>query len=146
VRTPLVTVPGAAIPLPYGGKQRQVQIDLKPAALQARGLSRRMSRPRWRRRTSWCRSARRRSAASNTPCSLNSAPSAIAELARMPVKVVNGTTITLGDVADVHDGNAPQANIVHVDGGRSVLMSVLKNGAASTLAIVDGVRAKLGIA
>jgi multidrug efflux pump subunit AcrB len=74
---------------------------------------------------------------------LNSAPSAIEDLGRIPVKVVGGTTIALRDVADVHDGNAPQTNIVHVDGGRSVLMSVLKNGSASTLAIVDGVRARL---
>jgi multidrug efflux pump subunit AcrB len=59
------------------------------------------------------------------------------------VKVVNGATIYLGDIANVHDGNAPQTNIVHVDGSRSVLMSVLKNGSASTLDIVDGIRAKI---
>src|SRR6059058_1630395 len=131
LRTPLVTVPGAAIPLPYGGKQRQVQIDVRPDALQARGLS--------------AQDIANALAAGNilTPVGtqkigsleytiqLNSAPSAIEELARLPIKVVNGTTILLGDVADVHDGNAPQTNIVHVDGGRSVLMSVLKNGSAS---------------
>lgn len=143
LRVPLVSVPGAAIPLPYGGKQRQVQIDVKPDALQARGLS--------------AQDIANALAAQNilTPVGtqkidtleytiqLNSAPSAIEDLARLPVKVVGGTTIFLGDVADVHDGNAPQTNIVHVDGGRSVLMSVLKNGSASTLAIVDGIRAKL---
>ena len=56
---------------------------------------------------------------------LNSAPSAIEDLNRLPIKVVNGTTILMQDVANVHDGNAPQTNVVHVDGGRSVLMSVL---------------------
>ena len=57
--------------------------------------------------------------------------------------MVNGSTIYIRDVAHVHDGNSPQTSIVHVDGGRSVLMSVLKNGATSTVAIVDGIRAKL---
>jgi CzcA family heavy metal efflux pump len=143
VRTPLVTVPGAAIPLPYGGKQRQVQIDLKPAALQARGLSAQDVSAALAAQNILVPVGTQKIGSLEYTVQLNSAPSAIADLARMPVKVVNGTTITLGDVADVHDGNAPQANIVHVDGGRSVLMSVLKNGAASTLAIVDGVRAKL---
>ena len=143
VRTPLITVPGAVIPLPYGGVQRQVQIDLKPEALQARGLS--------------AQDVSAALAAHNvlTPIGtqkiddreyilqLNSAPSAIAEIGELPVKVVNGATIYLRDVADVRDGNAPQTNIVHVDGNRSVLMTVLKSGSASTLAIVDGIRAML---
>lgn len=143
VRTPLITVPGAVVPLPYGGVQRQVQIDLKPAALQACGLS--------------AQDVSAALAAQNvlTPIGtqkiddreytlqLNSAPSAIADLADIPVKVVGGVTIYLRDVADVHDGNAPQTNIVHVDGSRSVLMTVLKSGSASTLAIVDGIRSML---
>ncbi|HYG07810.1 MAG TPA: efflux RND transporter permease subunit [Stenotrophomonas sp.] len=143
VRTQLITVPGAVLPLPYGGKQRLVQIDVRPEALQARGLS--------------AQDIANALAAQNvlTPIGtqkidnfeytlqLNSAPSAIADLGRIPVKVVDGATIYLRDVADVHDGNSPQTNIVHVDGGRSVLMSTLKNGRASTLAIVDGIRAKL---
>ncbi|HYS12835.1 MAG TPA: efflux RND transporter permease subunit, partial [Burkholderiaceae bacterium] len=74
---------------------------------------------------------------------LNNAPSVIEELGNLPIKVVNGATVYIRDVANVHDGNSPQTNIVHVDGGRSVLMSVLKIGATSTLAIVDGIRAKL---
>ena len=69
--------------------------------------------------------------------------SEIKDLANIPIKSVNGAMIYLRDVANVHDGNAPQTNIVHVDGNRSVLMSVLKNGTTSTLAIVDGVREKL---
>jgi len=143
VRPPLVTVPGAAIPWPYGGKQRLIQIDLDVAQLQARGLS--------------AQDVSNALAAQNLilpvgtqkidqfeyTVRLNNAPIAIAELGNLPVKVVNGNTIFIRDVANVHDGNSPQTNIVHVDGGRSVLMSVLKNGGNSTLAIVDGVKAKL---
>ncbi|WP_416763543.1 efflux RND transporter permease subunit [Roseateles sp. So40a] len=143
IRTPLVTVPGAAIPLPYGGKQRQVQIDVNPAALQARGLSAQDVATALAAQNVLTPIGTQKIGELEYTLQLNSAPAAIEDLGRLPVKVVNGSTIYLRDVADVHDGNAPQTNIVHVDGGRSVLMSVLKNGAASTLAIVDGVRAKL---
>ena len=143
VRTPLVTVPGAAIPLPYGGRQRQVQIDVKPDALQARGLSAQDIAAALAAQNILTPVGNQKIDALDYTIQLNSAPSAIEDLGRIPVKVVNGTPILLRDVADVHDGNAPQTNIVHVDGGRSVLMSILKNGTASTLAIVDGVRARL---
>jgi len=143
VRTPLVTVPGAAIPLPYGGKQRQVQIDVKPDALQARGLSAQDIANALAAQNVLTPVGTQKIGSLEYTINLNSAPSAIEDLGRLPIKVVNGTTIYMSDVADVHDGNAPQTNIVHVDGGRSVLMSVLKNGSASTLAIVDGVRTKL---
>jgi multidrug efflux pump subunit AcrB len=143
IRTRLVTVPGAAIPYPFGGKTRQVQIDIDPAALQARGLT--------------AQDVANALAAQNliTPIGtqkigqfeytlqLNNAPSAIDDLGDLPVKVVDGATIYIRDVAHVRDGNAPQTNVVHVDGARSVLMSVLKNGATSTLAIVAGIKAKL---
>ncbi|MFC5548724.1 efflux RND transporter permease subunit [Massilia aerilata] len=143
IRTPLVTVPGAAIPLPYGGKQRQVQVDVKPDALQARGLSAQDIANALAAQNVLTPVGSQKIDALEYTIQLNNAPSAIEDLARLPVKVAGGATIYLGDVADVHDGNAPQTNIVHVDGGRSVLMSILKNGSASTLAIVDGVRAKL---
>ena len=143
VRTPLVTVPGAAIPLPYGGKQRQVQIDVKPDALQARGLSAQDIANTLAAQNILTPVGTQKIGELEYTIQLNSAPSAIEDLNRLPIKVVNGTTILMQDVANVHDGNAPQTNVVHVDGGRSVLMSVLKNGSASTLAIVDGVRAKL---
>jgi CzcA family heavy metal efflux pump len=143
VRTPLVTVNGAAIPLPYGGKQRQVQIDLKPDALQARGLSAQDVANALASQNVLVPVGTQKIGSLEYTLQLNSAPSVIADLGRLPVKVVNGTTILMSDVADVHDGNAPQTNIVHVDGSRSVLMTVLKNGTASTLSIVDGVRAKL---
>jgi multidrug efflux pump subunit AcrB len=143
VRPPLVTVPGAASPLPYGGKQRQVQVDLDPAALQARGLSTQDVAAALAAQNVLLPVGTQKIGDLEYTLRLNSAPSAIADIARIPIKVVNGSTITLSDVASVRDGSAPQTNIVHVDGGRSVLMSVLKNGQTSTLAIVDGVRARL---
>jgi multidrug efflux pump subunit AcrB len=143
VRTRLVTVQGAAIPYPFGGKSRQAQIDLDPAALQARGLA--------------AQDVANALAAQNliTPVGtqkigsfeyvlqLNNAPSVIKDLGDLPVKLVNGAMVYIRDVAQVRDGNSPQTNIVHVDGARSVLMSVLKNGATSTLAIVAGIKEKL---
>ena len=143
VRPPLVTVQGAAIPFPYGGKQRLVQIDLNPAALQARGLSAQDVAAALAAQNLIVPIGTQKIGSLEYTLQLNNAPSAINELGNLPVRVVNGSTIYIRDVANVHDGNSPQTNIVHVDGGRSVLMSVLKNGATSTLAIVDGVRAKL---
>jgi len=143
IRTRLVTVPGAAIPYPFGGKTRQVQIDLDPAALQARGLS--------------GQDVANALAAQNliTPVGtqkigdfeynvlLNNAPKDIDALNDLPIKAVNGTTVYMRDVAHAHDGNPPQTNIVHVNGGRSVLMSVLKSGAISTLSIISGIKQKV---
>ncbi len=143
VRTPLVTVPGAAIPFPYGGKQRQVMIDLDPAALQSRGLSAQEVSLALAAQNIIVPVGTQKIGEQEYTLQLNNAPSAIKDLGDLPIKVVNGATIYIRDVANVHDGNAPQTNIVHVDGSRSVLMSVLKNGSTSTLAIVDGIRAKL---
>lgn len=143
VRTPLITVPGAVIPLPYGGKQRQVQIDVNPAALQARGLSAQDISAALAAHNILVPIGTQKMGEIEYTLQLNSAPSAIEDLGLLPVKVVNGSTIYLRDVADVRDGSAPQGNIVHVDGSRSVLMSVLKNGSASTLAIVDGIRSQI---
>jgi CzcA family heavy metal efflux pump len=143
LRTPLVTVPGAAIPYPFGGKQRQVQIDLDPTALQARGLS--------------GQDVANALAAQNliTPVGtqkigefeyniqLNNSPLKMQDLGGLPIKVVNGATVYVRDVASVRDGNPPQTNIVHVDGNRSVLMMVLKAGAISTLDIIAGIKQKV---
>ncbi len=143
VRTPLVTIPGAALPYPYGGKQRQVQIDLDVGALQARGLSAVDIANALAAQNLIVPIGTQKIGAIEYPLLLNNAPSVIEELGELPVKTVNGATIYIRDVAHVHDGNSPQTNIVHVDGDRSVLMSVLKNGTTSTLAIVDGIRSKL---
>jgi multidrug efflux pump subunit AcrB len=143
LRTPLITVPGAAIPYPYGGKQRQIQIDLNPTALQARGLS--------------GQDVANALAAQNliTPVGtqkigefeynvqLNNSPLRIEELGDLPIKTVGGAMVYIRDVASVRDGNPPQTNIVHVDGNRSVLMMVLKAGAISTLDIISGIKQKV---
>jgi len=143
LRTPLVTVPGAAIPYPFGGKQRQIQIDLVPNALQALGLS--------------GQDVAQALAAQNliTPVGtqkignfeyniqLNNSPLRIQELGDLPIKAVNGAMVYVRDVATVRDGNPPQTNIVHVDGNRSVLMMVLKAGSISTLDIIAGIKQKI---
>jgi multidrug efflux pump subunit AcrB len=143
VRPPLVTVAGAAIPFPYGGKQRLVQIDLDVAAMQARGLSAQDVAGALAAQNLIVPIGTQKIGSLEYALQLNNAPSAIEALGELPIRTVGGSTVYIRDVAHVHDGNSPQTNIVHVDGGRSVLMSVLKNGATSTLAIVDGVRAKL---
>ena len=143
VRTRLVTVQGAAIPYPFGGKQRQVQIDLDPSALQARGLSAQDVANALAAQNLILPVGTQKIGSHEYSLRLNNAPSAIEELNNLPVKVVNGATVYIRDVAHVRDGNPPQTNVVHVDGNRSVLMSVLKNGATSTLDIVSGIKAKL---
>src|SRR5579862_7897040 len=126
-----------------GGNQRQIQIDLNPTALQARGLS--------------GQDVANTLAAQNliTPIGtqkigqfeynlqLNNSPLKIEELGDLPIKTVNGAMVYIRDVAHVRDGNPPQTNIVHVDGNRSVLMMVLKAGAISTLDIIAGIKQKV---
>ncbi len=143
VRTPLVTVPGAAVPYPYGGKSRLVQLDLNPTALQARGLSAQDVTNALSAQNLLIPVGSQKMGSLEYTISLNSAATELKDLANLPIKSVNGAMVYVRDVAHVHDGNAPQTNVVHVDGNRSVLMSVLKSGNTSTLAIVDGVRDKL---
>lgn len=143
VRPPLVTIPGAAIPYPYGGKQRLVQIDLNPAALQARNLSAQDVANALSAQNLIVPIGTQKIGGVEYSMRLNNAPNDILELGNLPIKSVNGAMVYIRDVANVHDGNSPQTSIVHVDGNRSVLMSVLKNGSTSTLAIVDGIKEKL---
>jgi CzcA family heavy metal efflux pump len=143
IRTRLVTVQGAAIPYPFGGKQRQVQIDLDPKALQSRGLSAQDVANALAAQNLILPVGTQKIGSHEYTIRLNNAPSAIDELNNLPVKAVNGAMVYIRDVAHVRDGNPPQTNVVHVDGDRSVLMSILKNGATSTLDIVSGVRSKL---
>ena len=143
LRTPLVTVPGAAIPLPYGGKQRQVQIDLDPTAMQARGLSGQDVANALAAQNLITPIGTEKIGGFEYALQLNNAPSAIAALGDLPIKSVNGAMVYIRDVAHVRDGNPPQTNIVHVDGNRSVLMQVLKNGSVSTLAIIAGIKEKV---
>ena len=143
VRTRLVTVPGAAMPLPFGGKARYMQIDIDPAALQARGLSAQDVATALAAQNIILPMGTQKIGETEISLRLNGAPAGVEELSAIPVKVVNGAVVYLRDVAQVRDGSPPQTNIVRVDGGRSVLMSVLKNGAISTLDIVSGVKARL---
>ncbi|HEX3859287.1 MAG TPA: efflux RND transporter permease subunit [Pseudolabrys sp.] len=143
LRTPLVTVPGAAIPLPYGGKLRQVQIDLDSEAMQARGLSGQDIASALANQNLITPVGTQKIGPFEYTIQLNNAPVQIAELGDLPIKTVNGAMVYIRDVAQVRDGNPPQTNIVHVEGSRSVLMQVLKNGSNSTLAIIDGIKQKL---
>jgi CzcA family heavy metal efflux pump len=143
IRPQLVTVPGLAMPFPSGGKQRQVQIDLNPLALQSKGLSAQDVGAAIAAQNQINPAGFVKIGATQYSVRLNNAPASIEALNDLPVKVVNGATIYMRDVAYVRDGSAPQQNIVHVEGGRSALLTVLKNGATSTLAIVAGVKDKL---
>ncbi|MGD1016885.1 MAG: efflux RND transporter permease subunit [Roseiarcus sp.] len=143
IRTPLVTVAGAAVPYPFGGKLRQIQIDVDPAALQAKGLSGQDVANALAAQNLITPVGSEKIGAFEYAVQLNSAPSKLEELGDMPIKAVDGAMVYVRDVAHVRDGNAPQTNIVHVDGNRSVLLQVFKNGSASTLAIIAGVKQKL---
>ena len=143
LRPQLVSVAGAAIPYPYGGKTRQVQIDVDPALLQARGLSAQDVANALAAQNLIIPVGTQKIGTFEYTLNLNNAPSDIDTIGDLPVKNVNGTTIYIRDVAHVRDGAPPQTNIVHVDGNRSVLLSVLKNGSASTLDIVAGIKQRV---
>ncbi|RKE53963.1 MULTISPECIES: efflux RND transporter permease subunit [unclassified Sphingomonas] len=140
IRPGLVTVPGAAIPYPSGGRQRQVQIDLDPQALQSKGLSAQDVGLAIAAQNQINPAGFAKIGGFQYNVRLNNAPGSIDELNNLPVKVVNGATIYMRDVAHVRDGSAPQTNVVHVDRSRSVVMTILKNGSTSTLAIVQGIK------
>jgi len=143
LRTPLITVPGAAIPYPFGGKQRQVQIDLNPQALQARGLSGQDVSNALAAQNLITPVGTQKIGAFEYNIQLNNSPLKMEELGDLPIKSVNGAMVYVRDVASVRDGNPPQTNIVHVDGNRSVLMMVLKAGSISTLDIIAGIKQKV---
>src|SRR3954453_1470131 len=143
VRTPLVTVPGAAIPFPYGGKVRQVQIDLDSTAMQARGLSGQDVANALAAQNLITPVGSQKIGSFEYAILLNNSPQTIPELGDLPIKSVNGAMVYVRDVAQVRDGNPPQTNIVHVEGNRSVLMQILKNGSVSTLAIIQGIKDKV---
>src|ERR1700735_1555654 len=143
LRTPRVTVPGAAIPYPYGGKQRQMQIDLNSQALQARGLSGQDVANALAAQNLITPAGTQKIGGFGYVIQLNNSPLKVEELGALPIKVVNGAMVYIRDVATVRDGNPPQTNIVHVNGNRSVLMMVLKAGYISTLDIISGIKQKV---
>src|SRR5437660_9048143 len=140
LRTQLVTVPGAAIPYPYGGKQSQVMIDLNPALLQSKGLSAADVVIAVNLQNLVLPSGTAKIGEFEYDVNLNGAPRIVEELNDLPIKVVGNSTIYLRDVAHVRNGFAPQTNIVRHDGLRGVTLTVLKAGNASTLDVVNGIR------
>jgi multidrug efflux pump subunit AcrB len=143
LRTPLVTVPGAAIPYPYGGKQRQIQIDVDPSKLQSLGLSGQDVANALAAQNLIQPAGTSKIGSFEYVIQVNNSPLKANELGDLPIKVVNGATVYIRDVATVRDGNPPQTNIVHVNGNRSVLMMVLKSGYISTLDIIAGIKKKV---
>jgi multidrug efflux pump subunit AcrB len=143
IRPALASVAGTSIPSPYGGKERQIQVDLDPQALQSKGLSAEDVANALAAQNQIIPSGTAKIGGFEYNIKLNNSPEAVEALNDLPVKTVGGATIYLRDVAHVRDGFPPQRNEVRVDGHRSVLMSVLKSGSASTLAIVAGVKSIL---
>jgi len=145
VRTRLVTVQGAGIPYPFGGKTPQVMFDLDTGALQSRGLTGLDVANALAAQNLLTPAGTEKIGDYEYTVNLNSAPSKISDLGDLPIKSVGGAMVYMRDVAHVHNGSAVQTNIVHVDGNRSVLLSVFKNGATSTLDIVGGVKKMLDV-
>ncbi len=143
IRTQLITIPGAAIPWPYGGKQRQIQVDIDTAAMQAKHLSPVDVVNAVSAQNLILPSGTAKLGALEYQIQMNASPKTVAELNDLPVKTVNGVTIYIRDVAHVRDGFSPQTNIVRQDGSRGTLITVLKNGGASTIDIVKNIKAML---
>jgi len=140
LRTYLATVPGAATPYPYGGKLRQIQVDLDMPKLQAYGLSPNDIVNAVNAQNIILPAGTIKLGELEYSVEMNGSPQTIAELNDLPVKTVNGATLYMRDVAHIRDGFAPQTNIVRQDGSRGALMSIYKNGHASTLDIVAGIK------
>ncbi len=146
LRQQLAPIHGVTLPTPAGGKYRQIMVDIDPLKLQAKGLTpidvvnavnaQNLTLP----------SGTAKIGDTQFTVRTNAVPSTIQDLNNIPVKFVNGATVFVKDVGQVHDGNAVQQNIVRTDGHRSVLLSVIKNGNASTLAVVNGVKQALTVA
>jgi multidrug efflux pump subunit AcrB len=143
IRTSLATVQGASIPYPYGGKQRQIMIDIRPDLLQAKGLSPADVVNAVTVQNLILPSGTSKIGPFEYDVDLNSSPTRVAELNNLPIKAVNNTTIYIHDVANVRDGYTPQTNIVLRDGARGCLMTIMKVGQTSTLEIVKQVREAL---
>jgi multidrug efflux pump subunit AcrB len=144
MRTQLATVQGAVMPTPYGGKQRQVMVDIDPTLLQAKGLGPQDVVAALGQQNLILPTGLVKIGALEYDVALNGSPRAVTELNDMPVRTVAGAgTVYIRDVANVRDGFQPQTNIVRHDGERAVLLTILKYGAASTLDIVDRVKAEL---
>ncbi len=140
VRPQLITVPGAVIPNPYGGKQRSIMVNLDPRLLQAKGLSPADVLNALGQQNVVQPGGTAKIGMDEYDIHINSAPLSIEGLGNLPVKQIGNATIYVKDVASVTDGAIPQTNIVRQDGKRGVLVTVLKSGSASTLDVVGGIR------
>jgi CzcA family heavy metal efflux pump len=136
IRTQLATVQGAVLPTPYGGKVRQVMVDIDPRALQAKGLSPLDVVNAINAQNLVLPTGTAKIGAFEYGVAMNGSPKSVAELNELPIKTAKGSTIYMRDVANVRDGFPPQTNIVRHDGQRAVLLTVLKYGNASTLDII----------
>jgi multidrug efflux pump subunit AcrB len=143
IRPQLVTVPGAAIPFPYGGKTRTVMIDLNPPLLQAKQLSPVDVVNAVATQNLILPAGTAKIGSFEYQVDMNGPAQNVTTMSDLPIKTVNGSTVYVHDVANVRDGFVPQTNVVRVDGQRSVLVSILKNGSYSTLDVIEGVKAKL---
>ena len=146
LRQQLAPVPGVTFPTPDGGKYRQIMVDIDPVKLQAKGLTPLDIVNAVNAQTLTLPSGLAKIGDTQYTVRTNAMPTTIPDLNNIPIKYINGQTVFLRDIGQVHDGWAVQQNIVRENGRRSVLLSVIKNGSASTLAVVNGVRQVLKIA
>src|SRR5690348_11025152 len=140
IRTRLVTIPGCAIPYPYGGKQRQIMVDINPGAMQSKGLSPADVTAAVASQNLIIPAGTSKIGQFEYDVDLNASPSTVQAFNDFPVKVVKGSPVYIRDIGHVRDGFSPQTNIVRQDGRRAVLLTIMKAGNASTLEVVDGVR------
>ncbi len=140
IRLRLFTVPGLSTPAPYGGKQRQINIDLNPQAMRAKGVSPSDVLSAVQSSNVIVPAGTARIGTREYNIGLNSSPDHVKDFKDIPIKVVNGETVIIGDVAKVADAYADQTNIVRVNGGRAAYLVVLKKAGASTLAVVESAK------
>src|SRR5437870_10177156 len=140
IRTQLVTIPGAAVPVPYGGKVRVVNVDIDPDALYARGLSPQDVTNAILTQNIILPAGTAKIGTREYDIALNGSPVILNDLNHIPIRYVNGAMVTVGEVAFVHDGFSPQTNLVRRDGRHSALLPILSNGSASTLTVVNQAR------
>ncbi len=140
IRPQLATVEGAAVPSPYGGERRQVQIDIDPEKLHSYGLSADDVVRAIGRQDQITPVGTQKIGDKEYVIHLNDSPDTVEAMNILPIKTVNGATVRIGDVAYAHDSSPPQINLVRVDGSNAVLMTVLKAGSASTLDVINGVK------
>jgi multidrug efflux pump subunit AcrB len=143
IRADFATIQGAQIPFPYGGKQRLIMVDIDSQRLFGWGLSPRDVNTALGLQNIIVPTGTAKIGTTEYPISINASPDLLSQIESIPIKTVRGTTVYVRDVAHVRDGYSPQTNIVHVEGQRSVLMSILKQGSASTLDVVKRIRETL---